>query len=217
MLNIGLVIEGRHDNVMLSPLILAELERLGIREVRITNIHPRADETGSIPDGGWKKTRAWLKENAGENLNTFFVPLFASAPAYDAIIIHLDGDALQHVCNGSSVECPSLPTTVKNRVECIAKAIEEWTDFGPHRNKAIFAIPVNSTEAWILASEATHHDIETMDAKEEFRRPFSREKHGNLHRFYALRADSAKDKLEEIAAQCVSYVLFRTQLAALAD
>lgn len=213
MLNLGLVVEGRHDNVMLSPLISAELERLGVSDVRITNIHPSSDETGSIPDGGWKKTMTWLKENSGDNLNTYFVPLFATAPAYDAIIVHLDGDALQHVCNGSSVECPSLPTTVKQRVECIAKAIEEWAEFGLHRDKAVFAVPVNSTEAWILASEASHHDIETMDAKAEFRRSFSRERHGNLQSFYAMRSDIAKGYLDRIAGQCISYTMFRDQLA----
>lgn len=212
-MNIGLVVEGRHDFLMLHPLIEAELLSRGISDFTITDVHPTSDETGTISNGGWKKIKAWLQDNGGNHLDSFFTPLFATVPALDLIVIHVDGDILLDACRSSGVPCPALPVSTDIRVACIGQAIEKWADFRHNRDKAIFAIPVNSTESWILAAEATHHDIETMNAKDEFRRTYSRDKHISLLRFYEMRADGAKNRIAHIANQCASYLHFQEQLA----
>ncbi|TPL49249.1 hypothetical protein FJ937_17375 [Mesorhizobium sp. B2-4-4] len=213
MPTIGFVIEGSHDLVMLPPLIKGELSARGYTDVRFQVIHPRADETGRIEGGGWKRVKAWCSANGGKNLQSFFQPLFADHPALDAIVLHLDGDSLLDVCRSSSVQSPSLPVSVNARVSHIVEALAEWLDASQsYEKKLVFAVPVQSTEAWILASEATYHDIEAMDAKEEFQRTFSREKHGTMEDFYRHRSAPAETRVAQIAAQSSSYARFRDAL-----
>lgn len=214
MPRIGLVIEGKHDAIMLPPLIRGELSSRGITDVSLEVIHPLADETGTIESGGWVRVKAWCTANGGRNIETFFEPLFARQPALDAIVFHLDGDCLHHACRSSSVTMPSLPVTPTQRVIHISDALDEWLSIPkPHRHKMVFAIPVQSTEAWILAAEAVYHDVETMDAKSEFRRTFSKERDGDLSKFYRFRADAAFSRTSQIANQCLSFAKFRDDLS----
>ncbi|CDX39147.1 hypothetical protein MPLA_290048 [Mesorhizobium sp. ORS 3359] len=213
MPSIGLVIEGRHDAIMLPPLIRGELRARGITSLSLQMIHPKTDETGTVEDGGWLQIRAWCKSNGGKNMQTYFEPLFADHPALDAIVIHVDGDSLIDICQSSSVDPPKLPVSPTARVNNIVDALGEWLAApNDHRGKVVFAVPVQSTEAWILASEAVYHDLESMDAKAEFRRPYSKEKHVSLDAFYRARSGSAESKTAAIAAQSASYTLFCTAL-----
>ncbi|MFE0019291.1 hypothetical protein ACFWXH_30875 [Mesorhizobium sp. NPDC059054] len=196
---------------MLPALILGELATRGIGNVSLETIHPQSDETGKMEDGGWLRVKSWCKANGGANIQTFFEPLFADQPGLDAIVFHVDGDSLLDVCRASKIEQPKLPVSAKARVAHIVDVVHEWLAVSDkYRSKVVLAIPVQSTEAWILAAEASYHDLEDIDAKREFLRTFSRGI--NLEKFYKHRADAARDKTSKIAEQSQSFTLFRNAM-----
>jgi len=213
MVRVGLVIEGAHDEDMLTPLIEGELRSRGHLDVAIAVVHPVPDETGMLAHGGWKRLRTWCQENGGANLETFFTPLFAHQSAYDVLVIHADGDCVRDICASGGGEPPAEPLSSGARVNLIADEITGWlAATGDHKDRIVPAIPVQSSEAWILAGEALMHDVETIDAKAEFRRTFSRDRHHSLRRFYQMRSAAVGSKTDSIAFQCRAFKIFRDKL-----
>lgn len=216
MLTVGLVIEGYHDLSMLPPMIEAEIRRRQDQEIKFRLLQPQSDETGRVDSGGWQRVLAWCLENAAEKIQTFFTPLFSGDPACDIIIIHVDGDSYSGLMAHHKGESIQPPLSINARITDIIAAFEKWLALEQDvRSKVAFAVPVLKTEAWIVASESVVHDCETMDAKAEFLRGYSKERHGQKANFYRIRAEAAARRRDQIARQCFSYRFFASEIEAL--
>ena len=134
MVTVGLVAEGTHDFIMLESFIKAELAKKGVAEVKIRTPQPTPDETGTMSRGGWTRVLAWCKTHSAEKIDTFFSPLFANDPACDLVVLHVDGDALEHMGSHTTRVIPQDPS-VEARVAAVMEAIEEWLDLAPERRK----------------------------------------------------------------------------------
>lgn len=217
MINIGLVVEGPHDLLMLPPLVAAEIGRRTKEQVRFIELQPTPDATtGTYSDGGWYRVTAWCKANAGAKFRSFFVPLFEDSPACDAILIHMDGDALEHIAPHTAISFPVAPYSPTQRTDLVSKAIESWLSIPERdRRQVAFAIPVMQSEAWILCSSSTIADCEQIDAKGRLQRSYRRRKHGPLAAFYTLKSSGIGSKMDDIARQSESYRHFRAEVEAL--
>jgi hypothetical protein len=212
MFKVGLVAEGTHDFIMLSPLIAHELAKLSIHEVVFRSLQPIQDETGKMSGGGWSRVLSWCQRYNGPALDTFFAPLFEGDAGCDAIVIHLDGDALALIAPHTTVAIPSPNPDIKIRVQTIAKAIEGWlaTD-QERRQKLALAIPVLSSEAWILAAESFAGDPSAVDAKVEFRKEHDF-RTMKLEHYYAQRVKKATEPLA-VEPSCDSYCAFAIEIS----
>lgn len=209
MIHIGLVVEGAHDYIMLEPLLLHELGQNGYHDVRFKYLQPVADAVGKIDRGGWPRVKAWCERYAGDQIETFFTPLFANDPPCDAIVVQMDGDTLEL----AGIASPPAPVSVQQRASAVASAVSGWLSLQPHRNKHVaFAVPVLQTEAWVLGAEGLR--FEHADAKQEFRKSYSASG-GKLSAFYRGRVVRARPGYSTICDHCDSYIIFRNSLAQL--
>lgn len=213
MVTVGLVAEGVHDFFMLDPFIRKVLsDRIGTT-IRYRNLQPMPDQTGNLGDGGWSRVIAWCKNNAGDRLETFFTPLFAGEQPCHAIVVHLDGDALEVVGSHTSVVIPSDVRDVSQRVTLLSDVLKECLSLHESRRRKIaFAIPVLQTEAWILAAEGFVGDVEAINSKNEFRKKFPK-KVGGAAKRYRKRALDIGDNVPK--DNCVSFQHFRHELDSL--
>jgi hypothetical protein len=205
MVTVGLVAEGTHDFIMLEPFIRAELSKKNINNLSFRTLQPTPDETGKMSRGGWARVLTWCQTYAGANIDTFFTPLFAGDPSCDIIVIHLDGDALEQIEPHTSVAIPQNPDP-SSRVASLVAAVEEWLNAAPEtRRRLVCAIPVQHTEAWVLAAEDNGHDYSSDDAKAEFRKEHTRK--GGLERFYRQKVLAAT-RGAFTPPSCASYQAF---------
>lgn len=213
MITVGLVVEGPHDYLLLMPLISAELRKRYDQEVRFKELQPEADQTGSYSGGGWPRVVAWCKDNAGERLNSYFTPLFEGDPPCDAIVVHMDGDALEHL--GPHTSRPRTAGS-KKRVASVRMALSSWLQVpGPLRTKLAIAIPVLQTEAWILCSEKFASNCDAHAAKDVFRSTYRPKDDGSMASFYKKRAEKAAAQLHEIENRSGSFQAFQKELGAI--
>lgn len=206
---VGLVVEGTHDFVMLSPFIVEELKKRGATEVIFKKLQPTPDETGKMTEGGWTKVLAWCQTYGGTNIETFFTPLFADDPACDIIIIHMDGDALEQIAPHTDVAIPETPD-VQTRVDTITLAISKWLASPSRDEKLAYAIPVLQTEAWVLAVSDPGSTFNALDAKAAFRSEHTGR--GRLHGYYEAKVSQAFAS-GFVPPKCDSYTSFQTQCA----
>lgn len=162
---IGIVAEGTHDFIMLDPFIRAELAKKVGQGITIKALQPAPDATGKMTDGGWGKVMGWCQKYAGAKLETFFKPLFSGDVPCDAIIVHLDGDALEVMAPHTAVVIPSGQLNPDARVKLVVAALEGILSPAARRNKVAFAVPVLHTEAWVLAAENSHPSPASIDKK----------------------------------------------------
>lgn len=210
---IGMVAEGSHDFVMLEPLIKAEFFKRGISDVAFKPLQPLVDATGaSTTDGGWGQVLSWCKRYEGSKIQTFFKPLFANEQACDAVILHLDGDALEEIVPKTSITIPVPISNNKQRsslvVDCLLDVIKSPIEFS---ERLAFAVPVQHTEAWLVSMNNNGQDCSVGDAKSIFRNGynFKSEKLLNFYKRTTAACVAAGGK-----PACGSYEHFEEQLLA---
>jgi len=216
MLTVGLVVEGPHDLIMLEPVIGRQIKLSHGADVRFRRLQPFPDAIGNFSSGGWPRVLAWCKNNSGSGIETYFEPLFAADPPCDVIIIHLDGDVMEHLHPHTKTKIPASQVAPIDRVEIIHKALEEWLDLAEdNRAKIAFAVPVLQSEAWILAAEGSVANVENINAKDEFRKSWSHKADGPLGAYYLKRTLGVKDSLSAISASCSGFACFENSIRSL--
>lgn len=196
---------------MMEPLLRAELQKKGRVDITFDRLQPLQDATGYFPDGGWTRVLAWCLENSGDAFDDVLEPLLDNIPRLDGIVIHLDGDAAEHLGQHTQVALPA-PLTVLSRVNFLTDVIEEWLRLSAaQRSRLIVAAPVLHTEAWINAahSQGSH---ESVDAKAAFRATRSTTSHPKRASHYEEAGGLAAENLQQIAGRCVSYRLFQQEI-----
>ncbi|WGD31878.1 hypothetical protein AncyloWKF20_08680 [Ancylobacter sp. WKF20] len=209
MLIIGLVAEGTHDFIMLDPFIRQELEARTGQPVKFKALQPMQDQTGAMTSGGWSRVVAWCKSNAGSRIDTFFEPIFEGDEVCSAIVVHLDGDALELIGSHTTVAIPLPVNDVATRVSLLVEILENLLAASDLRRSMLaFALPVLQTEAWVLDAEGSASNCETLDAKAEFRKNYGpRER--IVHR-YQERAQGIQGSAS--AENCLSFQHFKSEL-----
>lgn len=201
---VGLVVEGTHDYVMLEPLIEHEIREKFKLEVKFKHLQPTPDATGGHADGGWDRVKGWCDNYAGDQIETFFTPLFETDEICDLIVIHVDGDVVEL----ANLHKGKNQLSVRDRVKTISNSIESWLNCPKeHSKKIIHAIPVLQTEAWILASEGISY--ENKNSKSEFRKTYTKSKDGKIKDYYRSRSTGAKAGYANAHRYCTSYNIFR--------
>lgn len=163
-MNIGLVVEGKDDVELISACIEAELVRLGHGLPNFQQLQPALDATGEIERGGWTKVLGWILNYSGGAISTFFTPILASAPACDAIVIHIDSDINTELF--TALGEPLLagtepPTDIARAIEVgLRKALLA----GAFDGQVVFAVPVHKSENWLMAGSVLCTDNRWADA-----------------------------------------------------
>lgn len=216
-MRVGLVAEGTHDFLMLSPLVEAEIKLRFNEEVEFVELQPEQDATGTYSDGGWARVLAWCTLHSGPAINTFLEPLFGNEPQCDVIIIHLDGDALEPCMPHTSIVVPPGPYSVSDRVDLMVEIIENWLSVSAAiRGRLALAIPVMQTEAWIIASvPADPGNSEACDAKATFRANYAGPQSGPLRDFYRAGGISCVGGRDRVLQRCASYDRFVGEISSL--
>lgn len=137
---VGFVCEGSTDYVVLRAIAERVLGPIDARCLQ--PVVDALDRQARGGRGGWSEVRAWCEQQA--SLDGVFAPLVGDA--LDVLVIAIDLDiAVQaglekHPANLSAYDATALCATIKS-----------WLP-QPIDRRVIVAIPVMSTEAWVLAS-----------------------------------------------------------------
>lgn len=214
MVNVGLVVEGPHDVIMLSPIIAYEFKKRRNEEVNFIPIQPTQDASGAYGHGGWTKVMAWCLANSGANLQSQFEPLFAGDPRLDLIVIHLDGDALDLVRGCVPSPLPPSNASVPDRMVGLEAAVASWLQPSEEsRKRLLMAFPTMQTECWILAAEGHVQTSEHVNAKDIFRANHRPDR--SVTPLYRKRVRDAAPGFGNIGQICQSYGHFEAGLAAI--
>jgi hypothetical protein len=214
---VGVVAEGVHDYPTIEKLAEISLPSTFIRPLKFRRLQPDADASnGGHPDGGWARVIGWCRRYCSDGLSTLFSPIEEDDEPCEAIIIHLDGDAV-NPCSNFSAEGPlpnGCPAT--DRVEKLNRMVFEWlAPDANHSRRLVVAVPVMDTEAWIMAAlDPTTPDWETRtDAKTRFRGLKPRTRSVADHYEYSATAVAAG--VQHIRQQCTSFTRFENSCAQL--
>lgn len=215
MITVGLVAEGPHDFIMLAPLIRAEFKKKSSEELSFRKLQPQVDATGATTEGGWGRVVGWCQRYAGNQLSTFFEPLFSDELPCDAVIVHMDGDALEMISKHLGVQISTGTISIGDRVDMIVKILEDIIALNSEQRKGLaFAIPVQHTEAWMLSASPKHQgDFSNKEAKKIFRNQYDFRKKKKLKQYYEEKTVECTNNGE--LPSCVSYKKFQDEVNAL--
>lgn len=213
MPHIGVVMEGSHDYFMLEPLVAKELQLLGHENITFQRLQPTQDATGNYPEGGWTRVVAWCLDNAADNFESALTSVLNGQPDLDGLLIHLDGDAAEHLASYASTPLPQT-LTATSRVNYITAAIEEWLDVPDlYRPRIIIAVPVLHTEAWMNAAlNFCTPPFEENQAKDIFRSKRDRAISRKLADHYRSQGIKSAQHVDLIYEQCKSYQILRDEI-----
>ncbi len=208
MAYVGLICEGETDAIALKQFVNAYLAARGETEIRFKALQPNSDAS-SRPEGGWTRVLGWCRRHAGERLGKIFeIPGFEGDPILTHLLIHVDGDALDLVTGQSPplsekdsalTAMEMLPLHLKAALECDADLAK----------RLIFAIPVQSIEAWILASLVDEDlEFDVIDAKSEYRKRFDVGFRGSKREKFKKAAERAAEYAADRARRSPSYTHF---------
>ncbi|CAK0752003.1 putative DUF4276 family protein [uncultured Gammaproteobacteria bacterium] len=179
-LKLGLVTEGKTDQVVLRELLTAVVKRRGeALTLEFRDLQPTADRTS---EGGLEMVYKWCLNNPPEERANRFQRdgLFAGLSqnnSFDAIIIHLDGDSCDHprismLMPDSAIPLPDASAT--DRGDFVERTLNHWlwtlhpTWDGIKDLRQIPAPAVEMTETWLVAGLC--EDFAPEESKEILRR-----------------------------------------------
>lgn len=179
---IGVVAEGKTDFVVLDSFIRSWWDTLGTDEnLELRPLQPYLDATsGEWGDGGWTFVKAWCEDNPPEvRANQIFQPLFAHETPCDVLLVHLDGDVIDHFIRATPDVLPLSETPDKlERAEKVVEVLNKWlwenedqTTDEYYHFRHINAPAVQATEAWLISGlDHSIGDPEEVDTEVELLR-----------------------------------------------
>lgn len=211
---IGLVVEGLNDYPAMEAFASNILRPSVAEPILFRLLQPETDATtGKMGDGGWSRVVGWCKKYSGEKLQTFFTSVTEDEPACDAIIVQIDGDALEECAAHSNVSFEA-DASIAERTAALSKMIDEWLN-APERLKdqVAHALPHLHTESWIMAGiQPRAHEWERIPTKHILWALKAETGIRLLPPFYERMAREAASNHEEISQQCVTFEKFREHL-----
>lgn len=168
MIDIGVVCEGGHDFIVIEEIVAAAM---GAASVRCTALQPLVDATlAQISQGGFPRVKIWCLQNSGSKFYDNIKPgLFGSSPAFDFIIIHLDGDVLEKSGWFGPADIAVGASSTNSRVQILHKWIHQALAFSGS-DELVTAIPVLSTDSWVLAGVRPDRNFELVECKKRLER-----------------------------------------------
>ena len=163
MTRIGVVCEGSHDFIVLSAFVKAAMKPV---VVNVLPIQPAIDATmRQDGDGGFHHVKAWCLRNSGKSFyQNIGTGLFDGSTAYDHILVHLDGDVVEKTDWFTTQEIATAKSGVRQRCSIVRKWIENSLAFGGG-DELCSAIPVFTTDAWVLATIRPNRSFEHVEFK----------------------------------------------------
>ncbi len=159
MMNIGTVVEGPTDRLVLQAI----LDRLLPGEHRYLPLQPPATfgERGT----GWKGVRRWCRETwqrSGSDLDRLLAG--DTGPALDLLVIHVDADIADEPdlqeneadpISDVSQPCPPIEPTA----ERLRRVVARWLRLDGLPGRVVLAIPAQDTEHWTFAALFPDDDL----------------------------------------------------------
>lgn len=215
-IKIGVVCEGSHDFNVLSVFLNKMLGDLSIELSELSCLQPEVAATFQTTGGGWTQVKAWCEEGGGEGYRRYIDrPIFAASTLYDIIIVHLDGDVVDH-CHAPPLTNLSLTSmSVSAAISSLKSAIlQQWLTVHPtHSHRIVACIPMQHLEAWLTAGiDEGAENVEDRSLKDEFRRGPSGRGRASWRVKYIKAAKAAVDRVERISSVCHSFREFDADL-----
>lgn len=167
-LRIGLVAEGKTDQIVLSALLGAWCEAAGIT-AEFHDLQPSANATaGSSVHGSWTQVYAWCLRNPPSERGKYFLNEgpFSISPRYDLIVVHMDADICGEIRGKSSVQpVPSMEDGPEARGRFIHHTLLEWLwpDGATADGRHLPVPAVEAIEAWLVAALSGDADMPEAD------------------------------------------------------
>lgn len=218
-LRVGVVCEGSHDFLVVSQFISKIIREFGETVESIKCLQPEISAAFlQTTAGGWAQVKSWCEAQEGKGYRKFIdKPLFATSTHYDLLIVHLDGDVVEH-CEIPPLEGLAIEgMRVVDVVEALKQAIlSSWLDLDPaHDGRVVACIPVRHLEAWLSAAVGpAMPSHELIDTKLPFRGGLAFDRRGTMRQSYTKAASDASLRLPTIRAACESFRLFEQDLRA---
>lgn len=168
MIDIGVVCEGSHDFIIIKEIVSKALRPA---EVRCVPIQPIVDATLlQVGTGGFSEVKIWCLQNRGRKFFDQIKPgIFANSQVFDFIIVHLDGDVLEKSNWFSATQVASGTGSVTNRISIIEQWIHNAIAYSGS-DELVSAIPVLSTDGWVLAGVRPTRNFELQHCKKRLER-----------------------------------------------
>ena len=171
-LNIGVVVEGKTDTIVLEAALKSILDKPFI----LNQLQPEESDAFAhgghgITGGGWGGVYKWCRQIATTGYTSFIAnPLFNK---FDALIIHLDADVTESNYSDYGITDPpthNLPTndnSVKQRAYSLHMILLSWLEHAKKDKKAIFCIASWCTETWVAVAIYGRVDSTLLNNVEE--------------------------------------------------
>lgn len=207
----GLVVEGKDDAALIAACVQGELARLGLGLPSFEQLQPPLDATGQIESGGWAKVLGWIINYSGSSLETFFVPLFSSNTACDAIIVHLDSDIHADLLKNLASPPVKDPSNFEDLVNHLEIELRKALNCPKYDGKVCFAIPVHKSENWIMAGSPVCQDSRWSDedAKRVIRTLFDSANHISISDMINKMISDISLSTDNLYSRAISYRPFR--------
>ncbi|MEH3099807.1 hypothetical protein [Sphingomonas adhaesiva] len=220
-IRVGLICEGSHDFLVLREIVGQIIREFGEVVERVDCIQPEMSATFQVGTGGWSQVKAWCERDGGQWYRRFLdKPIFATSPSYDLLVIHLDGDVVEHCTHPPLANMNLQGMAVQEIVDALKAAIlNHWLSPDPSYVQRIVAcVPVRHLEAWLASVVGPAvPNLEEVDMKDSFRGgPISAVK-GDWVKRYSQAAQQTCKRLEEVRAACISFATFEAELREAAE
>jgi hypothetical protein len=145
---VGIVCEGASDIPVLSALVRCAWDR---SDIVVLPLQPEVDATtgGQLKGGGWTRVKWWCEDNRDQ------LEALLSVRGIQALLIHTEHDVASDIYAdafpGRRLPLPATPQSVAGRLVVLMTG--KWLRRTRRTldSRAVFALPAQQTEAWLLA------------------------------------------------------------------